>query len=63
MKSELCNWYICAEGIGLFHACSLVGSSVSVAQDLCCLFGVVVVAIVAVLEVGFGGGVVCLFVL
>ena len=29
-KTKLHNCYICAEGLGLFHACSLLGSSVSV---------------------------------
>ena len=29
MKTELHSCYICAEGLGLSHECSLVGGSVS----------------------------------
>ena len=30
MKTQLQNCYLCTEGLGTFHTCSLVGSSVSV---------------------------------
>lgn len=29
MRTQLLNGYICAEGLGLSHSCSLVGSSIS----------------------------------
>jgi hypothetical protein len=32
MKTQLHNCYICAEGLGPFHACSLISSSVSVSR-------------------------------